>query len=188
MVSWDNEMRTDLALLIREFVGDSPEMGAEIGVDKGWTSKTLLKNFRLCKMVFVDPWVEWKEGDSFYRHSRTGKLTQAEWDAKYTCALWNIGLGMKRSEITPDILRKTSIEAAPLYNNKVFDFVFIDSCHFYEDVKNDINAWLPKMKKGGLLCGHDYGGYYIEVQKAVNDVLGKENIIQRDNRLWGYVV
>lgn len=36
------------------------------------------------------------------------------------------------------------------------DFVFIDGLHTYEGVKRDIEIWWPKVREGGILCGHDY--------------------------------
>ena len=36
------------------------------------------------------------------------------------------------------------------------DMVFIDGAHDYESVMTDILSWLPKIKKNGLICGHDY--------------------------------
>jgi predicted O-methyltransferase YrrM len=53
-------------------------------------------------------------------------------------------------------IRKTSLEASNLYEDKSLDFVFIDASHQYEDVLDDINAWLPKVKLEGILAGHDY--------------------------------
>ncbi len=35
-------------------------------------------------------------------------------------------------------------------------FVFIDAAHDTESVVRDILAWLPKMKPGGVIAGHDY--------------------------------
>ena len=45
------------------------------------------------------------------------------------------------------------------------DMVFIDGDHSYEAVLADICAWSKHIRKGGILCGHDwiFGG----VQKAV---------------------
>ena len=72
-------------------------------------------------------------------------------------------------------LKTPSLEAAELFDNESLDFVFIDASHEYEDVKNDIRAWLPKIKPGGVLAGHDYyvdgHDYFPGVKKAVNETL-----------------
>lgn len=101
-------------------------------------------------------------------------------------------------------LRMSSMEAVKKFENESVDFVFIDGSHEYEDIKDDINHWLPKVKKGGVLAGHDY--YFppqpsswglrnssnqnisLDIEdyhksnrssayKAVSEILGTENII-----------
>jgi predicted O-methyltransferase YrrM len=49
-----------------------------------------------------------------------------------------------------------SWDAPKYFKNKSIDFVFIDADHQYESVKKDIEKWLPKIKKGGIISGHDY--------------------------------
>ena len=73
-------------------------------------------------------------------------------------------------------VRATSVEAAKLYNDRSLDFIFIDANHSYEFVKADIGAWLPKLKKGGYIGGHDYD--WAGVKKAVDEFFcdGLQNI------------
>lgn len=71
-----------------------------------------------------------------------------------------------------------------IYEDKSLDFVFIDGSHKYEDVVEDIKAWLPKIKKGGILAGHDYIDFD-DVRRAVHDVLGEQNYSDPwNNRCW----
>ena len=68
--------------------------------------------------------------------------------------------------------RNKGNDAAKNYSDKSFDVVFIDAGHTYEEVKEDINTWLPKAKM--ILCGHDYlSGTWMEVIKAVDEKFGK---------------
>lgn len=53
-------------------------------------------------------------------------------------------------------IRKPSLEAVYDFKDESIDFVFIDASHEYEDVVEDLKAWWPKIKKGGVLAGHDY--------------------------------
>ncbi len=76
-------------------------------------------------------------------------------------------------------VRMTSLEAAKTYKDGSLDFVFIDASHEYEDVKDDITTWLPKIKKGGILAGHDFGSS--GVNKAVHELLsGKPYTVAED--------
>ncbi len=44
---------------------------------------------------------------------------------------------------------------AAAFDDALLDAVFIDASHKFEDVLADIAAWYPKVKKGGIIAGHD---------------------------------
>ena len=72
-------------------------------------------------------------------------------------------------------IRMTSLEASSLYEDESLDFVFLDASHKYEDLQNDLKAWLPKIKKNGVLAGHDYESWP-EVTRAVNDFFSSHDL------------
>jgi len=63
------------------------------------------------------------------------------------------------------IIKAYSLEAAVQFEEKSVDMVFIDGDHSYEEVKKDINTWLPKAKK--LICVHDY--CWSSVRQAIDE-------------------
>lgn len=56
-----------------------------------------------------------------------------------------------------------------------FDLIFIDGGHKYEDVKQDIEVCWPKLKNGGIMAFHDYGGWP-GVTKAIDERFDKGKI------------
>ena len=83
--------------------------------------------------------------------------------------------------------RTTSLEGSKKYENESLDFVFIDAAHDYENVLLDIQNWFPKVKKGGVIAGHDIT--YHEVQRAVSEYSlenGIEIQVNFDEDIWFY--
>ena len=75
----------------------------------------------------------------------------------------------------------TSQEAAPLFRAGQLDFVYIDAQHHYEAARDDIETWYPKVRKGGILAGHDYlegereAGYF-GVKRAVDEFVARRGL------------
>lgn len=89
--------------------------------------------------------------------------------------------------------RASSVEGAEHFEKDSLDFVFIDACHLYECVTLDIETWLPKVKKGGILAGHDYNlsdptnPEHAGVIKAIDELFPKDRITIKDT-CWIYQV
>jgi predicted O-methyltransferase YrrM len=70
-------------------------------------------------------------------------------------------------------IQTTSLQAAELYEDRSISYLMIDASHTYEDVVDDIEAWFPKLKVGGIMLGDDYD--WESVKRAADDTLGKVN-------------
>jgi predicted O-methyltransferase YrrM len=76
-------------------------------------------------------------------------------------------------------IKSLSAIAADKYPDQTFDLVYIDAAHDRENVTKDILAWLPKVKDGGTIAGHDYKyNPYIQVYEVVNEIFGSSKSIQ----------
>lgn len=77
-------------------------------------------------------------------------------------------------------LHLESTRAARIFREKSVSFVYIDAAHGYESNSADIDAWLPKIKPGGIIAGHDYNRE--GVWKAVNERFGDR--VERSGISW----
>jgi predicted O-methyltransferase YrrM len=84
------------------------------------------------------------------------------------------------------ILFYDSITASKTIENNSIDIIFIDADHRYKAVYQDIKAWLPKVKKGGFLCGDDFCNQHYGVIKAVDELLDINKIKVVHDNVWIY--
>lgn len=106
--------------------------GAEVGVFTGYFSERLFKSIPGLHLYCVDIWGE-------------GKYKRAEEECLERLEPYNV-----------TIIKKYSVEAAKDVPDGSLDFVYIDGAHDYDNVKADIEAWTPKVRIGGIVCGDDF--------------------------------
>lgn len=127
----------DLPKLLSEL--EVKEM-AEIGVEVGKYSECLLNGIPNLKLYSIDPW-------EVYEDYRIGIKDKVEEYYKQA---------VQRLNGRCEIIKKFSVEAAKDFSNESLDAVFIDANHDLVNVINDIDIWSKKVKKGGIMIGHDY--------------------------------
>lgn len=54
------------------------------------------------------------------------------------------------------ILEMDTVEAAAKYEDESMDFVFFDAHLSQKQLEDEMTAWYPKIKQGGLVIGHDH--------------------------------
>ncbi len=118
--------------------------GVEIGVYKGEFSETLAQYGG--ELYSVDPWRLYKD----YGNPRGQKRL----DDQYAMAKEKLS---KYPNVK--VIRKTSMEALDDFEDGSLDFVYIDGNHQFAYVAEDIYHWAIKVRKGGIICGHDYAIY-----------------------------
>jgi len=122
--------------------------GVEVGVLKGQFSFHLLNTWEGSRLTSVDPWREFPSAD----YIDTANLPLEKHEENYQETLGCLAPLGERSRI----LRTTSSEASREFADGSVEFVYLDAQHHYEAVRDDIRAWYPKLKAGGVLGGHDY--------------------------------
>lgn len=61
---------------------------------------------------------------------------------------------VKNGRVT--IMQQDSLEALRSFDDEFFDWIYLDSDHSYAHTKLELEIACKKIKKGGLICGHDY--------------------------------
>lgn len=148
---------------------------AEVGCWKGITTRNVAVNAPDCKIYAFDHF----QGSKEHRDPNSLHFEPALVDDTWLVSEFNKTIKGLRNVSAAAL---TSRQAALSWPDGSFDTVFIDASHEYEDVKRDILAWLPLVKDGGTLCGHDYDA----VRAAVHEVLPGAQLVGNTS-IWHYV-
>lgn len=141
------------------------EVGSWKGKSSSYMAVEIANSNKNIKFYCVDTW--------------KGSIEHANLDTSNLYEIFISNMKPVEKYYTP--IRKKSTEAALIFEDNSLDFVFIDACHEYDCVNEDIKHWLPKVKNGGILAGHDISSP--PVAKAVFDNL---NQIEKFIDCWIY--
>jgi len=129
---------------------------AEVGTYAGESAEIFLKSGKINKIYCIDLWhiEDWAEAEKPVDD-----------------------LAKKYPQIIK--IKESSTKAVTHFEDSSLDFCYIDANHYYEPCKADITNYLPKIKKGGWIGGHDYK--MDSVKRAVNEILGEPDFVFIDS-------
>jgi len=117
------------------------KVGAEIGVCKGKFSRVFCWNIPDVQLYCIDTWTSDPNdpGDE-------GELNESNYShAQRILKPFNV-----------EFIRSTSTDALQYFGNGFLDFVYIDANHSFDYIMSDLINWSKKVRKGGIVSGHDY--------------------------------
>jgi len=164
--NWD---RLDFVELLRK---SKCKLGVEVGTYNGEFASMLERAMPELKLTCVDPYKE--QGDNYLDIANNSQEVQ---DLRYL---------MVRKLLRGKVLRQYSKDACQCFEDGSLDLVYIDANHEYESVYEDILLWRPKVKKGGILSGHDYSWTHHGVRNAVKELVAVDHnvcVFGRDD-IW----
>lgn len=129
--------------LLRIFAALGYTKGAEIGVSEGRFSEQMLQAIPGLQLLSVDPWQAY------------GRISQRLCDERHEHAVSRLAQYPGAT-----ILRASSLEAAQTVADGSLDFCYLDGDHTFDAIMLDIILWAPKVRKGGMVSGHDYYCFY----------------------------
>jgi hypothetical protein len=110
---------------------------AELGVDHGGFSQKILEINEPAKLHLVDVWQSDRYPEKLF-HEVSQKF-QSE---------------IKTGRV--EINRGLSTEVVKQFPEKYFDWIYIDTVHDFKITRQELEMYLPKMKVGGIIAGHDF--------------------------------
>lgn len=117
--------------------------GAEVGVERGLFSKVFCETIPKIELLLVDTWAVGED-------MMSKEVGQALADRRYRQAQRRLkGYNVK-------FLKGKSMDMVRDIPYESLDFVYIDAAHDFDNVVMDIVEWTKRVRKGGLIAGHDY--------------------------------
>lgn len=116
--------------------------GVEIGSYSGESSLIFINSGRFKTLFCIDPWV------NGYDPNDPASLSNHKAEKVFDANTRNYKNIVK--------IKDYSYNVHTRFEDDSIDFLYIDGCHTYEGVKTDLELYFKKVKKGGIVGGHDF--------------------------------
>lgn len=131
------------------------ECGVEIGVREGLGAELWCKHNPKLKLFCIDPWEDWPGHRDMNRLKSPSDFLE---EAKQRLAIYDC-----------EFIKAKSWDCVDQIENESLDFIYIDGDHGFDGTMLDLILWVPKVRIGGLIAGHEYKVHrYTGVIDAVN--------------------
>lgn len=138
-----NVGRLDLLRWIREL---DFTIGAEIGVESGRYSQLICEQNTQVKLYGIDPYLKYDEYREYPNQEYIEGIYEHMNSTMANC--------IKNGQFV--VVRKKSLDALDDFEDESLDFVYIDGNHEGDYPYQDISGWAKKVRKGGIVAGHDF--------------------------------
>ncbi|NER03544.1 MAG: hypothetical protein F6K17_13445 [Okeania sp. SIO3C4] len=161
-----------LRLLLRKIAKKQMKV-VEIGSWKGMATAIIGSALQECKgtLFAIDTWKGSSSVPSMVKEVNNKNILNIFIENMKTLGLFH--------EIVKPIVME-SIAAAQIFPNNSLDFIFIDGDHSYSSIKQDILAWLPKLKEGGTISGSCADAYYSQYSEEVQAEIDRKFEVDLD--------
>jgi hypothetical protein len=127
---------------------------AEIGVARGKFSAQVRRVCNPRYLALIDPWIEQDEAIYVKDDNNLDMHKQEQRFRKVAARFERSSAGAECK-----VIRKFSLAAANDFEDGFFDWIYIDANHGFDPCLGDLQAWAPKVKHDGFICGHDFANH-----------------------------
>lgn len=159
------KMRTNMQK-VKDFFEGKSICGCELGVDVGNHAREILMQLpNLEKLFLVDSYQRHHKYSPHFESHGLAREKLAQWKDKIEWILWD------------------TVTASLKVVKNSLDFVYVDADHSTPWCLTDCRVWWPKLKRNGILCGHDFS--MDSVQEAVAQFAKEVNLpVGNDGQDW----
>ena len=176
-ITFYNSLPRHATRFAKTYFNGKPITAIEIGVDAGEHAKSMLKELNIERLYLIDAYKYYEDylNTEENRKRVRRRLITNEKKAKNKLSNYSYKIVW---------IKKMSDDA--INDVPMVDFIYIDGNHDYPYVKKDIELYWEKLKKGGILAGHDIS--WQGVSKAFCEFVEKYKLNPHISRMDWWII